>query len=157
MVKKYRRILKQYNNLSPFLLEMLDLLGLAFIDNGSRLLSFFLSSVPCHPSLHHPSFSHFPIAIAIASSWYWPKIDFSEKKIPRNSYLRPSVLETCLVLLWSLAPALIIYFPLDISQQWTHCAADKVCKITFKFTKNVLICKKSRKNFTRILVFENNT
>ena len=91
----------------------------------------------------------------IASSWFWSKIDFSEEKILRNSCLRHSALETCLVLFWSLAMALIIFFLLDISQQWTHCAADEVCKITFTFTKNVLMSKKSRKNFTRILVFQN--
>ena len=89
-------------------------------------------------------------------TWQLP-FDFSKEKFHgiRAFGLRPSAPESCLVLFWSLATGLIIYFLLDISQQWTHCAADEVCIITFTFTKNVLICKKSLKNFTRILVFEN--
>ena len=45
----------------------------------------------------------------VASMRFGPKLTFW-RKIPRNSYLRPSALENCLVLFWSLATALMIHF-----------------------------------------------
>ena len=70
-----------------------------------------------------------------------PKLTWGKTwQLPFDFCLQPSAPESCLVLFWSLATGLIIYFLLDISQQWTHCAADEVCIITFTFTKNVLIC-----------------